>query len=244
MPTLSLSPRWLSHLTSILAENKKETIYALATVNTDGGSPTPRVRHVVHRDILTTHPTRPLLISTTNIRTPKVHELLTHPDAKGPTSEVAWWIAPASVQFRIGARTHILPAPSHELHSKFPFQVLSSTAGGDSGPEHPETATDWEKVRVKTFNALPGSTRASFARPTSSALLNQEDAKAWPVSLPESNKAELEEDKKHMVEALENFALVVLEPLEVEFLELGVQPNRRTQWKLAGGEWKEMSVVP
>ncbi|KAG8708249.1 hypothetical protein FRC09_001361 [Ceratobasidium sp. 395] len=245
MPTLSLSPRWLSHLTSILAEHKKETIYALSTVDTDGGSPTPRVRHVVHRDLLTTHPTRPLLISTTNIRTPKVHQLLTHPDTKGPTSEIAWWIAPASAQFRISARTHILPSPSHEFYSKFPRQALSNTAGGDSGPEHPETADDWEKVRIKAFNALPAFQRASFAHPDPGATLpNPEEAQTWPESLPESDKAESEDDKKHMKEALKNFALMVVEPLEVELLELQVRPNRRTQWILAEGEWKEVSIVP
>ncbi|QRV94776.1 pyridoxamine 5'-phosphate oxidase family protein [Ceratobasidium sp. AG-Ba] len=245
MPTLSLSPRWLSHLTGILAENKKSTIYALATVDTDGSSPIPRVRHVVHRDILTTHPTRPLLISTTDVRTPKVHQLRSHPDSNGPTSEAAWWIGAASVQFRIGARTHILPAQSSKLHSGFPFSLLSSAGGGDSGPESPETAADWEKFRIKTFNALPPFLRASFARPIPGTVLaNQEDAKAWPTSLPETDKAESEEDKKHIKGALENFALVVLEPLEVEFLELGVEPNRRTRWKLSEQEWRETLVVP
>ncbi|KAG9101758.1 hypothetical protein FRC07_010279, partial [Ceratobasidium sp. 392] len=191
------------------------------------------------------HPTRPLLISTTDIRANKVHELHTHPDSKRPTSEAAWWIAPASVQFRIGARTHILPAPSHKSHSNFPFQLLSSAGGGDSGPESPETTADWEKFRIKTFNALPDFLRASFVRPVpGSVLVNQEDAKAWPSSLPESDKTQSEEDKKHIKEALENFALLVLEPLEVEFLELGVEPNRRTRWKLSDNEWKESSVVP
>ncbi|KAG9096359.1 hypothetical protein FRC06_008751 [Ceratobasidium sp. 370] len=245
MPALSLSPRWLSHLTVILAENKKSTIYALATVDTEGRSPIPRVRHVVHRDILTTHPTRPLLITTTDVRSTKVHQLRTHPNTSGPTSEAAWWIAPASVQFRISARTHILPAPSNQLHSDFPLQLLSSAGGGDSGPEYPETAADWEKFRIKTFNALPAFLRASFARPIpGSVLANQEDAQIWPNSLPESDKAESEEDRRHIKEALENFALLVLEPLEVEFLELGVEPNRRTRWNLSEKEWKESSVVP
>ncbi|KAG8745041.1 hypothetical protein FRC10_009015 [Ceratobasidium sp. 414] len=208
MPTLSLSPRWLSHLTGVLAENNKST-------------------------------------TTTDIRSPKVHQLRTHPSTNGPTSEAAWWIAPASVQFRIGARTHVLPAPSNQLHPDFPLQLLSRAGGGDPGPESPETAADWERFRIKTFNTLPAFLRASFARPIpGSALANQEDAKIWPNSLPESDKVESEEDRKHMNEALENFALLVLEPLEVEFLELGVEPNRRTRWKLSEEEWRENSAVP
>lgn len=174
-----------------------------------------------------------------------MHQMRSHPSTKGPTSELAWWIAPASVQFRIGARTHLLPSPSHELHSQFPFQLLSSAGGGDAGPESPDTPADWEALRVKTFNALPAFLRASFVRPVpGSPLQNPEDAKEWPTTLPESGKEESEEDKKHVKEALANFALVLLEPLAVEFLELGVEPNRRTQWKLSKGEWTESSVVP
>lgn len=174
-----------------------------------------------------------------------MHQVRSHPDNKGPTSEAAWWIAAASVQFRIAARTHLLPAPSHELHSEFPLRLLSSAGGGDAGPESPDTPADWETLRVKTFNALPPFLRASFARPIpGSPLKNPEDAKQWPPTLPESGKEESEEDKKYVKEALANFALVLLEPLAVEYLELGVEPNRRTQWHLSGGEWTEGTVVP
>ena len=174
-----------------------------------------------------------------------MHQLLSHPDTKGPTSEVAWWIAEVSAQFRISARTHLLPIPSHELHSQFPLQQLSSAGGGDAGPDSPDTPADWEAFRVKTFNSLPPFLRASFVRPTpGSPLKNPEDAKQWPTELPESGKEESDEDKKHVKEALANFALVLLEPLAVEFLEFRVVPNRRTQWKLSGGEWIESAVVP
>ncbi|KAF8600865.1 hypothetical protein BDV93DRAFT_525126, partial [Ceratobasidium sp. AG-I] len=243
MPSLSLSPRWLSHLTTILAENKKAVNYALATVEIEGGIPVPRVRHMLHRDILTSHPTRPLLIGTTDIRSTKVHQILSHPDTKGPTSEIAWWIAAVSVQFRISVRIHLLPVPSHELHSQFPLQLLSSAGGGDAGPNSPDTPADWEALRVKMFNSLPPFLRASFARPPpGSPLKNPKDAKSWPTELPEIGKESSEEEKKHVKEALANFALVLLEPSAVEFLELGVVPNRRTQWKLSGGEWVESIV--
>jgi pyridoxamine 5'-phosphate oxidase len=179
------------------------------------------------------------------VRAPKVHQLCSHPDTQGPTTEAAWWIAPASVQFRISARTHVLPASSNKLHSNFPLQLLSSAGGGDSGPDSPETADDWEKFRIKTFNALPPFLRASFARPIpGSSLQNPDDANVWPSALPKIGKEDSEEDKSHIKDALENFALLVLEPLEVEYLELGVEPNRRTQWKLVKGEWREKTVVP
>ncbi|CAE6355864.1 unnamed protein product [Rhizoctonia solani] len=245
MSTLSLSPRWLGHLTTILSEHKKATTYALATVNTEGDFPVPRVRHMLHRSILTSHPARPILVSTTDIRSPKVHQLRSHPSTKGPTAEVAWWISEEVVQFRISARIHILPAPSHPFYSDFPFGELSQNSGGDSGPDAPETAKDWEALRIKTFNNMSSYTRASFARPTPGGpLADPADADKWPQNLPEKGKEGTEEDKKQVKQALENFSLLLLEPLNVDFVELGVVPNRRTRWNFDGQKWDEVAVVP
>ncbi|KAH7338798.1 pyridoxamine 5'-phosphate oxidase-domain-containing protein [Rhizoctonia solani] len=245
MSSLSLSPRWLGHLTTILAENKKATNYAFATVNTDGEFPIPRVRHIVHRGILTSHSAQPILISTTDVRSPKVHQLRSHPSKKGPTAEIAWWIAEEVVQFRIAARVHVLPAPSHALHSKFPFSELSRNSGGDSGPDAPETTQDWEALRIRTYNNLSPIIRASFARPVpGSPLTNPAEAEKWPQKLPEKGKEETEEEKKLVKEALENFSLLLLEPLQVDFIEFSVVPNRRTQWSFDGRKWDEQAVVP
>ncbi|KAG8714751.1 hypothetical protein FRC11_007262 [Ceratobasidium sp. 423] len=233
MSSLSLSPRWLGHLTTILSEHKKATNYALATVDTDGDSPIPR------------HPTRPILIATTDVRSPKAHQLRSHPSTKGPTAEVAWWIQPALCQFRIQARAHILPAPSHALHSEFPLGKLPQNSGGDSGPDAPETVEDWEALRVRTYNNLPPPLRASFVRPVpGSPLKNPEDVDKRPQELPEKGKEETEEEKEYVKKALENFSLVVLEPLQVDLVEFAVVPNRRTQWSFDGQKWDEMAVVP
>ncbi|KAF8713844.1 Pyridoxamine 5'-phosphate oxidase, partial [Rhizoctonia solani] len=245
MSSLSLSPRWLGHLTTILSEHKKATTYALATVNTEGEFPIPRVRYLVHRNILTLHSARPILVSTTDIRSPKVNQIRSHPSTRGPTAEVAWWIAEENVQFRILARVQILPAPSHPLYSEFPFKELSQNSGGDSGPDAPATAKEWEALRVKTFNNLVPPIRASFARPTpGSPLADHTDAERWPQKLPEKGKEETEEEKKQVKEALENFSLLLLEPLDVDFVELGVVPNRRTRWSFDGHKWDEQAVVP
>jgi pyridoxamine 5'-phosphate oxidase len=191
------------------------------------------------------NPIRPLLITTSDVRAPKVHQLCSHPDTKGPTAEVAWYLAPARAQFRISARTYILSSPSHNLHSQFPTKLLSSPGSRNAGPDSPETSEEWEKFRLKTFNSLPAFLRASFVRPTPGSLLsNPNDAYKWPTTLPESGKEESEEDRRNMKEALKNFAVIVLEPLEVEFLEFAIEPNRRTQWKISGSEWKERSIVP
>ncbi|KAJ1302609.1 hypothetical protein OPQ81_002926 [Rhizoctonia solani] len=202
MSSLSLSPRWLGHLTTILSEHKRATNYAVATVNTDGEFPIPRVRYMVHRSILSSHPARPLLITTTDIRSPKAHQMRSHPSTKGPTAEVAWWIEGALAQFRIAARAHILAAPSNEFYSEFPFSELSQNSGGDSGPDAPETTKDWEALRIRTYNHLSPPLRASFARPIpGSSLKNPADAEKWPQKLPEKGKEKTEEEKEHVKEA-------------------------------------------
>ncbi|CAE6370073.1 unnamed protein product [Rhizoctonia solani] len=243
MSSLSLSPRWLGHLTSILAEHKKAATIALATVDTDGKYPIPRVRHMIHRSILTSHPAQPLLITTTDIRSPKAHQLRSHPSTSGPTAEIAWWIEQAVVQFRLLVRVHVLPAPAHALHSEFPFRELSRNIGGDSGPDAPETAEDWEALRVRTYNNLSPPTRASFARPVPGSPL-EENPEKWPQKLPEKGKEETEEEKKHVKEALKNISLLIFEPLQVDFIEFGVVPNRRTQWSFDGKKWDETALVP
>ncbi|KAG8708248.1 hypothetical protein FRC09_001360 [Ceratobasidium sp. 395] len=216
---------------------------ALSTVDTDGNAPLPRVRHHLYRGVLTKNPIRPLLITTTDVRTPKVHQLCSHPDTSGPTAEIAWWFPPRA-QFRLTARTYVLPSPSHKLHSQFPTKALADSGDSSSSPGALETPAEWEKLRVKTFNSLPAFLRASYVRPTpGSKLSNPDDAKKWPKELPESGNEGSEEERKQVQEALKNFAVLLLEPVEVDLVEFD-DPDRRTKWKRVGNEWREQTVVP
>ncbi|KAG9101757.1 hypothetical protein FRC07_010278 [Ceratobasidium sp. 392] len=240
---MTASPRWLSQLTEILSKTKEEIAFAFATVDTDGNAPIPRVRHHLYRDIIATNPIKPLLITTTDVRSPKVHQIRSYPDTSGPNAEVAWWLPPAQVQFRLLVIAYVLPSPSYKELFRFPEELLSGPSDKSSSPEELNTPADWEKYRVKTFNSIPGSIRAGFARPTpGSVLSNPDDAKKWPTELPEIGKEKSEEEKKQVEEALKNFAVLVLEPLEVNLSEFN--PNRRTRWKRVGDEWKEEVLVP
>ncbi|KAG9089198.1 hypothetical protein FS749_001540 [Ceratobasidium sp. UAMH 11750] len=236
-------PRWLSQLTGILSKTNEEIALALATVDTDGNAPIPRVRHHLYRGILTMNPIHPLLITTSDVRAPKIHQLCSHPDTKGPTAEVAWWFPPAQAQFRLTARTYILPSPSQKLHSQFPIKLISGSGNKNLSPDAPETSDDWEKFRINTFNSLPAYLRASFVRPTpGSVLSNPDDALEWPKELPESGKERSDEERKYVKEALKNFAVLVLEPLEVDLVQF--DPDRRTKSRLVGDKWEEQTVVP
>jgi len=75
-------------------------------------------------------------------------------------------------------------------------------------------------------------------------MASYEEAKRWPETAVKRGEAKEEEEKRVVEEALVNFALVVLDPTEVEFLELGPIPNRRTRWTKKGDQWEEQIVVP
>lgn len=75
--------------------------------------------------------------------------------------------------------------------------------------------------------------RASWCRPVPGTPLKggYDDALEWPESVPALGDAKNEEEKKNVEEALKNFALVVIEPFEVDFVELGTRPEKRTIYR-------------
>ena len=57
-------------------------------------------------------------------------------------------------------------------------------------------------------------------------------------------EAETEDDKRNQEQALSNFALLLIEAVEVDWLQLAEKPNRRTRFTRSGEEWKEELIVP
>jgi hypothetical protein len=93
---------------------------------------------------------------------------------------------------------------------------------------------------------MSGYMKASWCRPSPGTKLEggYEEAKKWPQDLPKLGEAETEEDKQNLETALGNFALVLIDPFEVDFVELGVIPNQRTVFARHGEDWVEEIVVP
>lgn len=172
---------------------------------------------MIQRSIVSENPStlRPLLIASTDIRTPKVAQLT----SSGSVSEIAWWIEDAGEQYRITAKTYILPTKDHALHAAFPADLLG-----------PDTEDDkvawWERERVDTFNnKMGGVLRASFVRPTPGSPLpgGYEAGKEWPETLPRSTEAAPGSKEAELVaEALNNFSLVVFQPSKVELVQLSI----------------------
>ena len=213
----------------------------------------PRVRSQIFRSFWSSQDTLslPLLISSTDVRTPKVTQLTTSLDK----SEVVWFIEGTRQQFRFIANVYIVPEPRHHLYSY--FEQSLDKAGRESGlASFRQTSEDWEKKRLELFRSMSAQMKACWCRPTPGTKLEggQETAKTWPEKIDEpdehnANKREYEVAKKLWDTALGNFAMMLIDPIEVDFVDVGVAPNFRSLFEKrvldeGGVEWVEEELVP
>ncbi|CCL98547.1 uncharacterized protein FIBRA_00547 [Fibroporia radiculosa] len=190
-------PRWRSALSKALSlpENQGQNLYQLAT--TDSGA-TAHARTLVHRDILQPagFPQLPIILTTTDIRTPKVVQLRAHPQA-----ELCWWMAGSSDQFRLLGPVRIVSSP-HADPQHAPSLWTSSLAFDKMDAQR----FDWEKQRLEVFDNMSAHMKASWCRPPPGSVMESyEDAKKWPQTVPKLGEAETEEDKRNQEQALRNF---------------------------------------
>ncbi|OBZ68465.1 hypothetical protein A0H81_11589 [Grifola frondosa] len=228
-------PRWFTAITKALSlpENKGQIIYQIATVDSNN---TPHVRSQVHRGIVIPDeaPYLPVMLTTTDIRTPKVVQMLSNPNV-----EIAWWMQGSQDQFRVSGRVHLVPHPidaaRHTLDSsRFIALAKMQTQG-----------FDWEKKRLEVFDAMSPRMKAGWCvPPPGSVIPSYEEAKKWPTEVAKLGEAQSEEERKNQEEALRNFVLIFVEPFEVDWAQLATNPNRRTKFKLDGEKWVEELVVP
>jgi pyridoxamine 5'-phosphate oxidase len=97
------------------------------------------------------------------------------------------------------------------------------------------------------FDTMSAHMRASWCAPVPGSVIEggYEASYGWRKTLPKLGEAVGEEEERDLGVALGNFALVVIEPVEVDHVELGVLPYRRTTFKIDGeGRWFEEAVVP
>jgi len=236
-------PRWKIALTKALSEHEKSAVIQLATVDSYSSTgPIPHVRSHIFRDFLSAKstPSLPLLLTTTDIRTPKISQIIQNPNV-----EVAWWIDGTQEQYRIAGLAHIVSAPDHTLHSNFANTV---STGSPALAALQREGFDWEAKRKDVFNSMNGSMKATWCRPPPGSRLHggAEEAAKWPETLPKLGEAEGEDEENNLKMAFRNFALVVIHPMEVDYVELGKMPNQRTRFTLRAREerWSEESIVP
>ncbi|KZT73376.1 hypothetical protein DAEQUDRAFT_721976 [Daedalea quercina L-15889] len=229
------APRWLAALTTALGlpENKGQIMYQLASVDANGN---PHVRTVGHRGFVEPEgsPNLPLLMSATDIRTPKVAQLLAN-----STVEIVWWLSGSMEQFRLSGVVRLVPPPEAQLPS--PITKVSSLAIDKLDAQ----GFEWEKKRVEAYDGQPPFLRAGFARPPPGNIIESYDiGKSWPGAVPKFADAQNEEEKHAYERGLHSFALMYIEPVEVDWIQLKERPNRRTKFIRKGEDWAEYIAVP
>lgn len=209
-------------------------MYQLASVDASGS---PHVRSIGHRGFLEPDgsPNLPLLLSATDVRTPKVGQFLANPKV-----EIVWWLPGSMEQFRLSGVVRVVPppdaAPLSDSVTKVPSAALDALD---------VQGFDWEKKRVEVYDTQPAFLRAGFARPPPGNIIeNYEAGKSWPGLVPRRVEAQSEEEEHAYDRGLHNFALVFFEPLEVDWMQLKEKPNRRTKFIRKDEEWAEYVTVP
>ncbi|KIM47427.1 hypothetical protein M413DRAFT_439096 [Hebeloma cylindrosporum] len=244
------SPRWKKAIESAISQYKNQTVIQIATIDsTRPEGPIPRVRSHIFRAFLDSpvNPALPLLLSSTDIRTPKVKQLTAKPQA-----EVVWWIEGTKQQFRIIANIHIVPTPAHPLHSNFKQNLCNAEPGSALSLFKND---DWEAKRIDMFKSMSANMKATWCRPLPGSRLEggQEEAKRWPARVEEPKlglpREEYDEAKRNWDTALGNFALVIIDPVEIDFVDLSSPPDRRTLFTKKKGVnendvWAEEELVP
>lgn len=213
------------------------SVYQLATIDEEGK---PHVRSHIHRAFLVppSNPALPLLITSTDVRSPKIQQLA-HVD----TVELAWWIDATSDQFRISGPARIFAAPGYVSPVSEPLRA----APGCAGIEALEASDiDWEAKRRELFDAVSQQMRATWCRPPPGSPLQggYEEMNDWPVEVPKPSEAKTEIERELAELALNNYALIVIEPMYIDWVQMALKPHRRTFFTREGSDWKEQIVVP
>jgi hypothetical protein len=211
-------------------------VFQLATTDINA---TPHVRshilrdHIIHPSL----PSLPLLLTTTDIRTPKVTQMKS---SSSHCVEANFWIEATNEQFRVSGRAAIYPSP--ELTEQKGIEGV-----GEVYDAFKNQRWNWEDERRKQFDSVSAHMRASWCRPVpGSPMDSYSDAEKWPVKV--TKPGEEGYDVENYEEALGNFALLLIDPIEVDRVEFGVIPNQRTKFVRQesddGEKWKEVILVP
>ncbi|KAI0066598.1 hypothetical protein BV25DRAFT_1905609 [Artomyces pyxidatus] len=228
---MAAPPRWYTALTKALNEHDKSKLYQVSTVD---ASNRPHARSQIHRGFLTAPalPALPVLLTSTDGRTPKAKQI-----AHQSAVEVCWWIDGSADQFRFAGRARVVGAPPLELK---PLPGCAALAALDAA------GFDWEAKHHEMFDAVSEHMRASWCRPPPGSVLEggYEEMDGWPTSVKRTGEAETDEEKKFTQQAFGNYALMAIEPLEVDWVQMSIQPNRRTRFTRDGEGWKEEPIVP
>jgi len=250
-------PRWVTKIQDALAvpENKTQVRHQVVTVD---ARDVPHVHTQGHREFVipNTAPNLPLLLLMTDVRTAKVAHILANPSV-----ELAWWMEGSKDQFRIAGRAYVVPAPGHEFENATwtppSLAMIALDEGGEAGRKDggdgriPGRRTfDWEKKRRELFEGNEPHSRARYCSPNGSGspMTSHDEKSTWTQSVPSFEDLKTEEERRNYEVGLSRFAVMVVEPFKVDWLQMGEHPNRRTLFtrrdEHGGSTWDEEIVIP
>ncbi|KAK7040224.1 hypothetical protein VNI00_010030 [Paramarasmius palmivorus] len=233
MPNQTESPRWKAVLSDALAKFPR----AVASDNFNRRCvdtvQLPEVRSHIFREFVDgSSNARVLLVTSTDTRTPKVKQILSNSRV-----QVHWYIEGTKQQWRISGIAKVFGSPEAKN---------ARTWDGE------DSETDWETKRLAIFKRLSSHMRASWCRPPPGSLLTnpEEEMKKWPsrVDIPgeepdDSDEEQKKKNKENWDTAFSRFALVVIDSTGVDYLDMGIVPNRRWRFRREDGDWKETEIV-
>ncbi|KAI0095150.1 pyridoxamine 5'-phosphate oxidase-domain-containing protein [Irpex rosettiformis] len=249
-----MRPRWISKVVEALdlPKNKGKIVYQVATVDSHN---IPHVRSHVHRGFIIpkSAPNLPLLVTSSDVRAPKVTQMLSNSSV-----EVCWWMEGSMDQFRISGKATVIPSPDNALKDVLSGVSRAAIALDEGGEIDREDGTDgrtlnkydWEKKRKEVFQAMSPGLKASWCAPKTpgSRMASYDEANEWRTELGNLDELKTDEERRDYEIALSNFAMIIIEPTEVDWTQLGEQPNRRTLFtrkdEANGSFWVEDILVP
>ncbi|KIY50508.1 hypothetical protein FISHEDRAFT_64717 [Fistulina hepatica ATCC 64428] len=220
---MSATPKWHRAIANALAKSNNSNFIQLATIT----SGRPAVRTVVVRDFIipVSRPSRPLLLATTDIRMPKVAELVANMNV-GCT----WWISETREQFRIRGVA----------------KIWKKTCLCSARKPPAKDNFNWENKAVEVFRNMSPGMKASWCLPTPGTPLDthpDSPPDSWPTRIVDPEEGD-KQNRENWNRSLSRFALLLIEPSGVDYVELAVAPNKRTKFWLQGGKWHDQACVP
>jgi hypothetical protein len=143
-------------------------------------------------------------------------------------------------QFRISGKAYIVPSSNNTLMKHFKQSI---TERNSALSKLDVSGFNWEAKRKEVFESMSPYMKASWCRPIPGSQLEggYETAKEWPERLDPDDLDTNPEKRKNWDLAFENFSLIIVEPIEVDYVQL---PDKRTRFWIGKDGWEEEAIAP
>jgi hypothetical protein len=221
---------WSQTLSSLLIDNQSSgpisRYVSLATTSKDNW---PHVRTVVYRGMLgqsknlkVSGELASLLILSTDNRSAKMEEVL-----HSNQSEMNWYFNTTRDQMRLKGYIYLIPSPKYTKFKECMDQIPAWIK-----------QVPLESERQHVWDTMSSGLRASFTWEQPGSLRNPTESFTGVTTLDSSNA------EAYQV-GLDNFVLVLFQPILVDLVRLGTNPPfSRIQWTASEQEWTRQVVWP